>query len=97
MNVEPNSCPVCGQMPCHGIVMHPGCLTAGHECHTTTGNGSTSVGFYLSKIYIREVHGFLGQCVHAQRPDFMERLIKILFPNEDGADCVGFAEADEHD
>ena len=97
MNVEPEICPVCGRMPCHGISRCPGYLTAAYEYRATTGNGNASVRFYLCKMYIREVYGVLGRRVRVQLPDVMERFIKLSFPNEDGADYVGFAEADDHE
>ena len=97
MNVEPEICPVCGRMPCHGISMGPGYLTAAYEYRATTGNGNASVRFYLCKINIREVCDVLGQGVRVQIPDFMEKFIKLSFPNENWACYVGLAEADEHE
>ena len=48
-------------------------------------------------MYVREVYGVLGRSVRVQLPECMERFIKSsFFPNEDGTDYVGFAEADDN-
>ena len=59
MNVELDTCPVCGRMPCYGILMGPDYLTAGCENRdrATTRNGSRSARFYLRKTRILEVYG----------------------------------------
>ena len=97
MNVEPDICPVCDRMPCYGISMGPDYLTVRYEYRAATGNGNGSVRFYLYNMYIREVYGVLGRCVRVELSEYMEKFIKSSFPNEDGADYVGFAESDTYD
>ena len=94
MNVEPVIYHICDRMPCHGISMGPEHLTAGHKHRATTGNGDGSVRLYLNKMHVREACWVLGWGVRAQLPERMERFVKSSFPNEDRADCAGFAKAD---
>ena len=80
---ETKICPVCSRMPCYVISMGPVYLKARHEYRATTGNGNASVR--------------LGRGVRVQVTDCMERFINFSFPNEDGADYVGFVLYDKHE
>ena len=56
MNVDPDICPVCNRMPCHGISMGPDYLVAGYKCRARTGNWNRGMIFYLCKMCIRKVY-----------------------------------------
>lgn len=51
------------------------------------------VRFYLYKLYTTLIHGHLGKKNRKKLPCCVENRIAELFPNEDGADRVGFKEA----
>ena len=64
-------------------------LTRACNYRARTGDVNRGARFHLRKM-VQEVYGVLGQGTRAQLLQHMERPIKSLFPNEDGADFFGF-------
>lgn len=55
-----------------------------------TGSTNRQVRFYLYRLFVRRTYGVLGRGHRVRLPRCYEQYVKIMYPNTDGSDFVGY-------